>query len=341
MIRFDSDYLEGAHPDVLRRLAETNLEQTAGYGEDPYCRAAAEKIRAACAAPRAAVHFLVGGTQTNTTVISSLLRPHEGVLCPDTGHISCHEVNAIEGTGHKVLALPGERGKLTAGSIEQAVLSWREDASREHIVKPGMVYLSQSTETGTVYSRAELTAIRQVCDRYRLPLFLDGARLAYALAAPGNDLTLPELARLCDVFYIGGTKAGALFGEAVVIPDPELIDGFRSLIKQRGGLLAKGRLLGVQFDALFTDELYFRIGRHAVDLAMELRAGFERKGCAFRYDSPTNQQFPNLSQEQGKRLRREFSWSDIGPAGPGLRTARFCTGWATTREQVQSLLEAL
>ncbi len=341
MIRFDCDYLEGAHPAILQRLMETNLDQTIGYGEDPYCQAAAEKIRTACGAPDAAVHFLVGGTQTNTAVIYSLLRPHEGVLSPSTGHINCHEVNAIEGTGHKVLPLPAENGKITAQAVEQAVLAWREDASWEHIVKPGMVYLSQSTETGTIYSKAELTAIRQVCRKYRLPLFLDGARLGYALAAPGNDLTLSDLTQLCDVFYIGGTKVGALFGEAVVIPNPDLIEGFRSLIKQRGGLLAKGRLLGLQFDVLFTDRLYFRLGQHAIDLAMKMKEGFAKKGYAFWCDSPTNQQFPILTCQQVERLSRDFSFDDYGPAGPDSRISRFCTSWATTQEQIEALLNAI
>ena len=320
MIRFDCDYLEGAHPAILQRLAETNMDQTLGYGEDPYCAAAAEKIRKACAAPDAAVHFLVGGTQTNTTVIYSILRPHEGVLAVSTGHINCHEVNAIEGTGHKVLAIPGENGKLTAQAIEDAYLAWKNDASWEHIVKPGMVYVSQSTETGTLYTKAELEAIRKVCDKYSLPLFLDGARLGYALAADGCDLTLPDIARLCDVFYIGGTKQGALFGEAVVIPDPGLIPAFRSLIKQRGGLLAKGRLLGIQFDVLFTDDLYFQLSRHAIDLAKVIKKGFEDKGYRFMCDSATNQQFPILSQEQILRLKQDFSFDDYGPPGTAAAT---------------------
>ena len=341
MIRFDCDYLEGAHPAILQRLAETNMDQTLGYSEDPYCAAAAEKIRKACAAPDAAVHFLVGGTQTNTTVIYSILRPHEGVLAVSTGHINCHEVNAIEGTGHKVLAIPGENGKLTAQAIEDAYLAWKNDASWEHIVKPGMVYVSQSTETGTLYTKAELEAIRQVCDKYSLPLFLDGARLGYALAADGCDLTLPDIARLCDVFYIGGTKQGALFGEAVVIPDPGLIPAFRSLIKQRGGLLAKGRLLGIQFDVLFTDDLYFRLSRHAIDLAKVIKKGFEDKGYRFMCDSATNQQFPILAQEQILRLKQDFSFDDYGPAGDGCRNTRFCTSWATTEENVKRLLEAI
>ena len=341
MIRFDCDYLEGAHPAILQKMLDTNMDQTIGYGEDPYCAAAAEKIRKVCGTPDAAVHFLVGGTQTNTTVIYSILRPHEGVLAVTTGHINCHEVNAIEGTGHKVLAIPGENGKLTPKGIEDAYLSWKNDFSWEHIVKPGMVYVSQSTETGTLYTKAELEAIRAVCDKYDLPLFLDGARLGYALAAEGCDMTIQDIAKLCDVFYIGGTKQGALFGEAVVIPDPKFIDGFRSLIKQRGGLLAKGRLLGIQFDALFTDDLYFKLSEHAIRLAMKIKKGFEDKGYDFMCVSATNQQFPILSYEQIERLKGEFSFDDYGPADENHRYVRFCTSWATTEENVDKLLEAI
>ena len=341
MIRFDCDYLEGAHPSILQRLQETNLDQTLGYGTDPYCAAAADKIRAACGLPGAGVHFMVGGTQTNTTVIYSLLRPWEGVFSVDTGHINCHESGAIEGTGHKVLAIPGENGKLTARRLEEAYRVWDDDTFHEHIVKPGMVYLSQPTETGSLYHRAELEAIYAVCQKYHLPLYIDGARLAYALAAEDNDLTLPELAHLCDVFYIGGTKVGALFGEALVIPEPALIPDIRPLIKQRGGLLAKGRLLGIQFDALFTDGLYFQLGRHAVDLAMVLKAGLAARGYVFDGDSTTNQQFVILSDEQIQRLGQDFSFDDTGAPGSGPRSVRFCTSWATTRENVDRLLAAL
>ena len=341
MIRFDCDYLEGAHPAILQKLIETNMDQTIGYEVDPYCEAAAEKIRAACACPGAAVHFLVGGTQTNTTVIYSLLRPWEGVLSADTGHINCHESGAIEGTGHKVIALPGQDGKLTAEMVENAFEAWKADASWEHIVKPGMVYISHPTETGTLYTLAELTALSETCRRLRLPLYLDGARLGYGLAAEGTDITLPDVARLCDIFYIGGTKVGALFGEALVIPDPALIPDIRSLIKQRGGLLAKGRLLGIQFDVLFTDGLYFKLGKHAMDLARTLREGFAAKGYSFMCDSPTNQQFPILSYEQIERLSKDFSFDDYGPADAHHRYVRFCTSWATTEENVQRLLEAI
>ena len=341
MIRFDCDYLEGAHPAILQRLAETNMDQTLGYGEDPYCAAAAEKIRKACAAPDAAVHFLVGGTQTNTTVIYSILRPHEGVLAVSTGHINCHEVNAIEGTGHKVLAIPGENGKLTAQAIEDAYLAWKNDASWEHIVKPGMVYVSQSTETGTLYTKAELEAIRKVCDKYSLPLFLDGARLGYALAADGCDLTLPDIARLCDVFYIGGTKQGALFGEAVVIPDPGLIPAFRSLIKQRGGLLAKGRLLGIQFDVLFTDDLYFSISKNAIATANRLKAGFAEKGYRFFMDSPTNQIFLVLENAQLAALEGKAKFGFWEKFDDTHTVVRIATSWATRMDEVEALIDLM
>ena len=341
MIRFDCDYLEGAHPAILQRLSETNLEQTLGYSEDPHCEAAREKIRAVCGLPNAGVHFLVGGTQTNTTVIYALLRPWEGVISPVTGHINAHESGAIEGTGHKVLVAETHNGKLTAESVEHYYNAWKDDASWEHIVKPGMVYISHPTETGTLYTKAELEALSKTCRKLGLPLYLDGARLSYGLASDASDLTLRDIAQLCDIFYIGGTKVGALFGEALVIPDPSLIPDIRSLIKQRGGLLAKGRLLGIQFETLFTDDLYFKMGEHAMRLAMMLKEGFAAKGYDFMCDSPTNQQFPILSLEQVERLKQEFSFDDYGPADETHRFARFCTSWATTEENVRYLLSKI
>ena len=341
MIRFDCDYLEGAHPAILQRLIETNLDQTLGYSEDPYCEIAREKIRAACGLPGAAVHFLVGGTQTNTTVIYSLLRPYEGVISASTGHINNHESGAIEGTGHKVCVAETVNGKLSAKSVEDYYTAWKNDASWEHIVKPGMVYISHPTETGTLYTKAELEALSQTCRKLGLPLYLDGARLSYGLASAESDMTLQDIARLCDIFYIGGTKVGALFGEALVIPDPALVPDIRPLIKQRGGLLAKGRLLGLQFDVLFTDDLYFKMGEHAMRLAMMLKEGFAAKGYDFMCDSPTNQQFPILSLEQVERLSKEFSFDDYGPADATHRYARFCTSWATTEENVRYLLSRI
>ncbi len=301
-IWFNCDYAEGAHEKVLQKLIETNMVQTPGYSEDEYCAQAANLIRKACQAEEADVHFLVGGTQTNLTVISSALRSHQGVIAAASGHINVHETGAIESCGHKVLALPEKEGKISAEQIEQAVKLYWEDDSWEHIVQPKMVYLSSPTEYGTVYTKEELERISRVCRKNHLYLFLDGARLGYGLAAPGAELTLADYARLCDVFYIGGTKVGLLFGEAVVIPNDELKEDFRCIMKQKGGMLAKGRLLGVQFAAAFTDGLYLEMGRHANRLAMEIKEAFRKRGTPFYVDSPTNQQFVILSK------RRWSSW---------------------------------
>ena len=341
MIYFNSDYLEGAHPAVLERLVRTNMEQTVGYGCDPYCEAARAKIRAACAAPEADVHFLVGGTQTNTTVIASVLRPYQGVLTAVSGHINCHEAGAIESTGHKVIALPSTDGKITARQVADYVEWHRTDESVEHIVYPGMVYISFPTEGGTLYTKAELTSLYDTCLAYSLPLFIDGARLGYGLTADGCDLTLPELAQLCDVFYIGGTKVGALFGEAVVITNPALKQNFRPLQKQRGGMMAKGRLLGLQFDALFTDDLYFRIARHADEMAYRIREIFVSAGYPLLFDSPTNQQYPILPDRELAILGENFGyeyWTRVGAEHSGVR---FCASWATTPEQVDALAQAV
>ena len=341
MIFFNSDYLEGAHPAVMARLQATNLEQSIGYGCDPYCEGAREKIRAACQAPDADVHFLVGGTQTNTTVIASVLRPWQGVLAALSGHVNCHETGAIESTGHKVITLPATQGKITARQVEEYVDWQKNDESSEHIVEPGMVYISHPTEGGTLYTKAELTALYETCRRCGLPLFIDGARLGYGLMADGSDLTLPELARLCDVFYIGGTKVGALFGEAVVIMNPALKKGFRPIMKQRGGMLAKGRLLGLQFDALFTDGLYFRIARHADEMAYQIRDIFVSAGYPLLFDSPTNQQYPIMPDEDLAVLSRNFGyeyWERVDATHSGVR---FCASWATTQEQVDALRRAV
>lgn len=338
MIRFDCDYLEGAHPAILKRLVDTNLEQTPGYGEDIYSQAAREKIKTACAAPDADVHLLVGGTQTNMTVIASILRPYQGVISADSGHVNVHECGAIEATGHKVLTIRSADGKLTA---EQIYHRWRQhwdDPTAEHMVQPGLVYISHPTENGTLYTKAELEAISKTCHECGLPLFLDGARLGYGLAADGADLTLPDVARLCDVFYIGGTKVGLLFGEAVVITNDTFKPDFRSLIKQRGGLLAKGRLLGLQFDALFTDDLYFRISRHAIELANVLRKGFADAGYPFLFDSRSNQQFPILPDALLNKLRSSYSWDFWTRLDEGHCGVRFCTSWATKEENVRALL---
>lgn len=340
MIRFDSDYTEGCHPRVLDALVRTNMEQTPGYGLDGHCERARALIRSACAAPEADVHFLVGGTQTNATVIAAALRPWQGVLSPDTGHINCHETGAIEAGGHKVLTLPHDNGKITAEQLRRAIDALRADGNYEHIVQPGMVYISQPTEYGTLYTKAELEAISAVCRERDLPLMLDGARLAYALAADGT-LTLADYARCCDVFTVGGTKCGLLFGEAVVITRQDLKPDFRNIIKQRGGMLAKGRLLGVQYETMFEDGLYLECGRRGVDEARRIRGALLARGLDLAFDSPTNQIFVLLTPAQRDQLQRDFAigcWDTTG----GERDAyRLCTSWATKPEAVDELLTAI
>lgn len=341
MLHFDSDYMEGAHPEILRRLTETNLEQTPGYGSDRYTVQAREKIRAACGCPEAAIHFLVGGTQTNATVIGSLLAPYQGVLAAGTGHIATHESGAIEAGGHKVLPLPQADGKISAADLTHWLSSFYQDENWEHMVPPGMVYLSHPTEYGTLYTKAELEAIHQVCRQYQLRLYLDGARLGYGLMADGTDVTLEELARLCDVFYIGGTKVGALFGEAVVIPQPNLIPHFFTLIKQHGALLAKGRLLGLQFDTLFTDDLYFRIARHAIEMAQRLKTVFRDKGYRFYLETGTNQQFIVLERAQMEALSSQVSFGFWENLDDQHTVVRFATSWATRPEDIDALAALL
>ena len=338
MIRFECDYCEGAHEKIMRRLCETNMEQAPGYGEDAHCAHARELIRQACGAPEADVHFLVGGTQTNTTVITAALRPHQGVISAVSGHISAHETGAIEARGHKVLTLPSDDGRITAGQVRRLCEEHRGDANREHLVQPGMVYISYPTENGTIYTREELEALYAACREHSLPLFIDGARLGYGLAAEGSGLTLADIAALCDVFYIGGTKVGALFGEAVVITNPELKRDFRYYIKQCGGMLAKGRLLGVQFEVLFEDGLYFEISRRAVELAQRLRRAFEEAGFAMLFDSPTNQQYPILPDELIESLGKKYSFSFWQRVDEGHSAVRFCTSWATREENVDALI---
>ncbi|MBO5373590.1 MAG: low specificity L-threonine aldolase [Lachnospiraceae bacterium] len=338
MIRFNSDYTEGAHPQILKRLTETNMEQTAGYGEDEYCKLAADKIRELCKAEDAYIQFLVGGTQTNTTVIASALRPYQGVISADTGHINVHETGAVEATGHKVIALPSADGKLTAEQIDAYITGHYKDEAHEHIVQPGMVYISNPTEYGTIYKKHELEAISKVCKKHQVYLFLDGARLGYGLACRENDLDLPHLAKYCDVFYIGGTKVGALFGEAVVITNDVLKKDFRYNIKQRGGMLAKGRLLGIQFLTLFEDNLYFQISAHAAMLADRLRERLEEFGVKFKIDSPTNQIFPILSDKVLEELGKEYAYSYDCRIDKEHSAVRFCVSWATKEESVEALL---
>ncbi|MBR6259534.1 MAG: low specificity L-threonine aldolase [Oscillospiraceae bacterium] len=332
-----SDYQEGAHPAVLRRLAETNMEKTSGYGTDEFCAAAGDKIRAACGCPDAAVHFLVGGTQTNATVIDALLGPCQGVIAPESGHISTHEAGAIEFGGHKVLALPQSLGKLDAETIRDFCSAFFGDQNREHMVEPGMVYVSQPTEFGTLYSLSELTAISEVCREYSLRLYLDGARLAYALACEKNDVSLSDIARLCDAFYIGGTKCGALFGEAVVIPDPKLLPRFFTITKQHGALLAKGRLLGVQFDALFTDGLYMEIGRSAILAADRMREAVKGANFCLALDSPTNQVFLLLENSEAELLSESVDFSFWERRDASHIVVRLAASWATTPDEADRL----
>ena len=356
MLHFDSDYMEGAHPAIIERLATTNLDQTPGYGTDAVCESARERIRAACGAPDAAVYFLVGGTQANAVVLDQLLRPWEGVASADTGHIHTHEAGAVEACGRKVLPLPHRNGKLGASAVRALCETYWGDDNHEHMVAPGVAYLSHPTEYGTVYTLAELEALAAVCHDFGMRLFLDGARLGYGLAAAGADVTLADIARLCDAFYIGGTKVGALFGEAVVFPHPAsegnlrafghpLDDHFFTLTKKRGALLAKGRVLGLQFDVLFEKEngelRYEKIGRHAVDLAQRIAGGFREKGYQLAIDSPTNQQFVVLDDAARERLAHSASFGFWERTPDGRTVVRFATSWATKPEAVDQLLSLL
>ena len=339
MIDFRCDYSEGAHPKVLEKLIKTNLEQTAGYGEDQYCLKAAQLIKEKCMRSDVDVHFFVGGTQTNLTVIAAALRPHQGVITAETGHINVHESGAIEATGHKVLALQSVDGKLTAPQIQAACDDHFNDEAHEHMVKPKLVYISNSTETGSIYCRDELLAISETCRKNNLILYVDGARLGYALCAKDNDLDLPTLAQICDVFYIGGTKNGALFGEALVICNQKLKEDFRYIIKQKGGMLAKGRLLGLQFVALFEDNLYFDMAQHANKMAMLIKEACIKKGYDFLTPSNTNQQFPIMPNEVLKKLNESYAYSFWQKIDDKHSAVRFCTSWATDVNAVQQLID--
>ncbi len=341
MVSFENDYNTGAHPEVLRRLLETNLEPQTGYGGDRWCASAAEKIRLACRCPEADVEFVAGGTQCNALVISALLRDWEGVVAADTGHVAAHEAGAIEYTGHKVLTLPQHEGKLAPEELEAFLRAFSADANREHMVWPGLVYLSHPTELGTLYSRAELAAISGICRRYGLKLYLDGARLACGLMCREAELTLPDLAEYCDVFYIGGTKCGALCGEAAVFPRHGRPPHFVNAMKKRGALLAKGRLLGVQFDALFTDGLYYRIGQHEADMAEKLRGVFAERGIPLWLASPTNQQFVELEDRQLERLGERIAFSFWEKTDETHTVIRLVTSWSTTEEDLAALATAL
>ena len=341
MIIFENDYAEGAYPAILKKLMETNYVQTSGYGVDVYCEEAKKTIKRICVNENVDIHFLVGGTQTNMTVIASILRPHQGVLSADTGHINAHETGAIESTGHKVLAMPSVDGKISAKQIQDAYDAHESDDSKEHVVQPGMVYISNPTEYGTLYSKKELEEISKTCHELHLPLFLDGARLGYGLMAEGYDVTMEDIARLCDVFYIGGTKVGALFGEAVVITDRSLEKDFRYFIKQKGGMLAKGRLLGIQFQVLLEDGAYFTIAKEANRLATKLATAFKAKGYKMLFDTITNQQFVIMSNEDIARLSEKYAFSYWEKIDDKCAAVRFCTSWATKESDVDQLIADL
>lgn len=337
MIRFNCDYTEGAHPQVLQKFISTNMEQTAGYGVDDYCAHAAQLIRHECKADNALVKFLVGGTQTNLTVISAALRPHQGVISADVGHINVHESGAIEGTGHKVSALPCENAKLTAAQVDAYVRAHYDDETFEHIVQPKMVYISHPTELGTLYTKQELTELSAVCRKHDLYFYVDGARMAYGLTAPQTDVTLADFAALTDAFYIGGTKVGLLFGEALVIMNELLKKDIGYIIKQKGGLLAKGRLLGLQFEALFEDGLYYKMGAHANEAASIIRDACKQAGFDFLCPSPSNQQFPILPDDLLKKLEQDYAYANFGRIDNSHCAVRFCTSWATDKEDAKKL----
>ena len=340
MLFFVNDYGEGAHEAILAHLSETNREHLMGYGSDPYTARAKEKILAAAGCPGGDVFFISGGTQTNETVISAYLRSYEGAVACSTGHIACHEAGAIEHSGHKVLTIPGHAGKMDPAELEAYLAAYYADGNHEHMVFPGLVYISYPTEYGTLYTKEELTEISRIAHAYHLPLYVDGARLGYGLMSPASDITLPELSALCDVFYIGGTKVGALCGEAVVFPHGAPAH-FLTHVKQHGALLAKGRLLGVQFDALFTNDLYFKISAHAIRMAMKLKQVFLDKGYPLFIDSPTNQQFVILTKAEAEEIAKHAQFEVWEPHGPDAMVVRFAVSWATEDTDIDALAAIL
>lgn len=341
MIRFECDYAEGAHPSILKRMLDTNMEQTAGYGLDPHCDRARELIKKECGRDDIDVHFIVGGTQTNAIVLAAILKPYQGAVCAESGHIAVHETGAVEATGHKVLTLPSEDGKITAQQIADLYDEHYSLSNREHSVQPGAVYISHPTENGTTYTKQELIEISRVCKERNLPLFVDGARLGYGMAAMDSTITIKDLAQYCDAFYIGGTKVGALFGEAVVITNDSFKTDFRYHIKQRGAMLAKGRLLGIQFETLFEDGLYYELSKNAIDRAMEIKKALQDKGYKFLYESTTNQQFPILPNKDMEKLSEKYCFSFWCNVDENHTAVRFCTSWATSKESVDALIEDL
>lgn len=340
-ILFACDYQEGAHEAILNAFVRTQMEQLPGYGTDHYTASAAEKIRSACECPKANVIFITGGTQTNQLVIDSMLQPYQGVIAATTGHVSLHEAGAIEYTGHKVIEMAQENGKIAAATLKTTLETFYADANHDHMVFPGMVYISHPTEVGTLYTRAELAALHEICSEYAIPLYLDGARLAYGLMSSGTNVDLPAIARYCDVFYIGGTKCGALCGEAIVFTKNNTPSHFVTRVKQHGALLAKGWLTGLQFDVLFTDGLYFQLGHHAMVLAEKLKVGLQAKGYRFFIDSPTNQQFIILENDVLAKLGEKIGYSFWEPYDETHTVIRLCTSWATKEENVDTLLSLL
>lgn len=338
---FSSDYMEGAHPKIMEKLVETNMVKTPGYGLDRYTELAKEKIKMACKAPNAEVHFLVGGTQTNATMIDAFLDSYQGVVAADTGHINVHEAGAIEANGHKILTIPSKLGKISSKQIYELLEDFKDDANNQHMVMPGMVYLSQPTEYGTLYSFEELENISRVCHEYHIPLYIDGARLAYALACPQNDVSLSDMASLCDAFYIGGTKCGALFGEAIVISKPGMIPHLFTIIKQHGALLAKGRMLGIQFYELFTGNLYQNIGKTAIVAAQNLKKYLNEKGIELYFESPTNQIFCVVSNEQKNRMIKKVDFGVWQKFDSQHTVIRFSTSWSTKMDDVERLIAVL
>ena len=337
MVSFESDYIEGALPEILDALVKTNMEQLSGYGADEYTQSAKEKIKKACNCPKAQVAFITGGTQTNQLVISTMLKQYEGVVAPQNGHVSSHEAGAIEYTGSKVITIPGHNGKMDAVELKQYLSDFYSDGNHEHMVFPGMVYISFPTEYGTIYSKKELSDIYKVTQEYKLPLFVDGARLGYGLASKQCDMTLPEFASLCDIFYIGGTKVGALCGEAIVYTKGNMPEHFENLTKKHGALLAKGRLNGIQFDTLFTDNLYFKAAEHAIEMAELVKNAFKSKGYKFLLDSPTNQQFIILENSKMQELSKKVKFCFWEKVDENHTAVRFATSWATKKENVELL----
>ena len=341
MISFENDYLEGAHPKVLQRFIDTNYIQASGYGDDQFSKQAADHIRKTIQCPEATVRFLVGGTQTNQVVINTVLEPYEGVISADTGHVAVHEGGAIEFSGHKVLAVPSQEGKISPKEVNSYLDTFYSDFKREHMVFPGMVYISHPTEYGTLYSKEELKNLSKVCKKHNIPLFMDGARLGYGLMSDETDVTIEDIAKYCDIFYIGGTKIGALCGEAIVFTKNNEPKHFTTRIKQHGALLAKGRLVGIQFLELFTNNLYFDISRHAINMANKMKKGFIDKGYKVYFDSPTNQQFFVLSDDKIKALQNKVKFAIWEKYDDTHRVVRFATSWATTEENVDKLLELI